>query len=47
MDVLRYLRRIVATSFTDRILEDDMENELKVYLIAGSIPQGSVLSNLL
>lgn len=42
-----YLRRIVASYFTDRILRYDTKNGPKEYDITGGVPQGSVLGPLL
>lgn len=42
-----YLRRMVASYFTDRILKYDIEDGPKEYKITGGVPQGSVLGSLL
>lgn len=42
-----YLRRIVASYFTDRVLKYDTKNGPKKYDITGGVPQGSVLGPLL
>lgn len=42
-----YLRRIVASYFTDRVLKYDTENGAKEYDVTGGVPQGSVLGPLL
>ncbi|GBP20510.1 Retrovirus-related Pol polyprotein from type-1 retrotransposable element R1 [Eumeta japonica] len=42
-----YLRRIVASYFTGRVLKYDTKNGPKEYNITGGVPQGSVLGPLL
>lgn len=42
-----YLRRIVASYFTNRVLKYDTKNGTEVYEISGGVPQGSVLGPLL
>ena len=46
-NVPEYLRRIVASYFTDRVLKYDTEDGPKEYDITGGVPQGSVLGPLL
>lgn len=46
-NVPEYLRRIVASYFTDRVLKYDTKNGPKEYDITGGVPQGSVLGPLL
>lgn len=47
MNVLGYLRRIVASYFTDRVLRYDTKNGPKEYDVTGGVPQASVLGSLL
>ena len=42
-----YLRKMVASYFSDRILKYDTEEGPKEYRVTGGVPQGSVLGPLL
>ena len=39
----KYLQKLIACYFTDRILQYDTDDGLKVYRVTGGVPQGSVL----
>ncbi|XP_015123442.1 uncharacterized protein LOC107045635 [Diachasma alloeum] len=47
MNVPGYLRRMVASYFTNRILKYDTESGPKEYQVTGGVPQGPVLDPLL
>ncbi|CAH2092422.1 unnamed protein product [Euphydryas editha] len=47
MKVPGYLRRMVASYFTDRVLKYDTKTGPKEYRVTGGVPQGSVLGPLL
>lgn len=47
MDVPGYLRRMVASYFTDRVLSYDTEHGPEEYRVTGGVPQGLVLGPLL
>lgn len=47
MNVPAYLRNMVASYFTDRLLKYDTKSGPKEYKITGGVPQGSVLGPLL
>ncbi|GBP22397.1 Putative 115 kDa protein in type-1 retrotransposable element R1DM [Eumeta japonica] len=46
-NIPKYLCRVVASYFTNRVLKYDMDKGLKEYKITGGVPQGSVLGPLL
>ena len=43
----KYLQKLVASYFKDRILQSDTDDRLKEYKVSGGVPQGSVLGPLL
>ena len=43
----KYLQKLVASYFKDRILQYDTDDGLKEYKVSGGVPQGSVLGPLL
>ena len=47
MKVPWYLRKMVASYFSDRILKYDTEEGPKEYRVTGGVPQGSVFGPLL
>ncbi|KMQ83866.1 reverse [Lasius niger] len=47
MDIPGYLRKMVASYFTDRVLKYDTKNGPQEYRVTGGVPQGSVLGPLL
>ncbi|GBP00325.1 Putative 115 kDa protein in type-1 retrotransposable element R1DM [Eumeta japonica] len=46
-NIPKYLCRVVASYFTNRVLKYDTEKGPKEYKITGGVPQGSVLGPLL
>lgn len=47
MNVPNYLQKIIASYFSDRVLEYDTDSGVKEYRVTGGVPQGSVLGPLL
>ncbi|CAB0030715.1 unnamed protein product [Trichogramma brassicae] len=47
MGVPHYLRRIIASYFSDRVLEYCTDNGAETYSVAAGVPQGSVLGPIL
>ena len=39
----KYLQKLIASYFMDRILQYDTDDGLKVYRVTGGVPQGSIL----